>query len=276
MLDNLFDEFNKNIEFDPLHYTRQIYIRSFTDPNQLPFWFSKIKNAGFRVPETKIIQMPLELFREVYKAACDDYENQLQRERLLDFVKANWDVTSGNLKITDKLFFRTGISSCKFAFDNACVVNDPSEIPECVFHTVFDAACQDKPESCYLVFREFIETDTGRPTIYHGQKLNTEFRVFYDFEEHRILGCFNYWGDRDAMLALLRDEEADNYNKAFSPMEDEFNRLRPSLEELCTKNIGKIKMKDKWSIDFMWTGKEFVLIDMALARNSYFGDRIDA
>lgn len=274
ILENMASEYDTNVKFDPLHYRREKYAYCILYPNELPFWFSRIKDCGFRVPETKIIQLPLELFASITENVCDHYGDERPRKDLLKFIAANWDCTPGDLKITDKLFFRTGISSFKFGFNIGCIVNGPESIPECVYSTIYDGLCQNKPESIYLVFREFIETTTERPAIYHGMKLNTEFRVFYDFDNHKLLDTFNYWGDKEAMLDCLSGDEAENYKSAFDSLQSEYDMLRNKLEQLCTEHFSKVFMRDKWSVDFMWTGSEFVLIDMGLAVNSYFADRL--
>ena len=59
------EEYENNISLDPLHYERSRYVRALNDRNDLSYWFNQIKGCGFRLPETKIIQMPLQLFSDL-------------------------------------------------------------------------------------------------------------------------------------------------------------------------------------------------------------------
>lgn len=86
-----------------------------------------------------------------------------------------------------------------------CVINGRKEIAKRIVNTFYENECLGKPLSTNLVFREFIETGYDRPSIYHGLKLNTEFRIFYDFDGHRFIQGFNYWGDHDPMVEGLGD-----------------------------------------------------------------------
>lgn len=102
--DGFFNEYNENIKYDPMHYSRRNYVRALMDRNDLPCWFSQVKGCGFRVPETKTIQMPLALWHEMFLQLDGVTEPFL--EKLGRFVEANWNLADGNLDIDGKLFFR--------------------------------------------------------------------------------------------------------------------------------------------------------------------------
>lgn len=266
------EEYENNISLDPLHYERSRYVRALNDRNDLSYWFNQIKGCGFRLPETKIIQMPLQLFSDL-NHQLDGISPDFMK-RLGAFIEASWDLVPGNLDINGKLFFRFGTSSGKFCMETNCIVYSKEEIPLRVCNTLYENECMGKPESVFLVFREFIETEADRPSIYYGLKLNTEFRIFYDFDEHRFIQGFNYWGDHDAMTTHMNEDQRGSYEEAYPMLSQEYERLLPMLKTECEEKLKDIHLKGKWSVDFMWTGKEFVLIDMALARNSYFADRL--
>lgn len=270
--DKWFKEYEENIKYDPLHYERDRYIRAMGDRNDLPYWFGQVKGCGFRMPETKIIQMPLMLWSEMHMQLDGLKEEFL--EKLGRFVEANWDLVPGDLDIDGRLFYRSGTSSGKFRMKDNCIINSKTEIPLHVYNTFYEGECMSKPESVFLVFREFIETEVDRPSIYHGLKLNTEFRIFYDFDKHRFIQGFNYWGDHDAMTAGMAGNELKSYEEAYPLLVSEYERLLPSLKSECKEKLKDVHLKGKWSIDFMWTGKEFVLIDMASAKHSYFADKL--
>lgn len=270
--DKWFREYTENMKYDPLHYERDRYIRSMGDRNDLPYWFGQVKGCGFRMPETKIIQMPLMLWSEMHMQ-LDGLQKEFLK-KLGRFVEANWDLVPGDLDIDGRLFYRSGTSSGKFCMKKNCIIGSKSEIPIRIYNTFYEGECMGKPESVFLVFREFITTEEERPEIYYGLKLNTEFRIFYDFDEHRFIQGFNYWGDHDAMVLHMIEEQQNSYEEAYPLLVSEYERLLPSLKSECEEKLKDVHLKGKWSVDFMWTGKEFVLIDMALARNSYFADRL--
>ena len=266
------DNYEANITYDPYYYTRQHYVKALTDVNELPFWYPRIKDVGFRTPETKTIQLPLDLFSELL-IKCEDVQPELEKH-LTDFIVANWDITPGNLDINDKLFFKFGTSSGKFMFTNNCVVNGSSTFAKAIRDTLYEGFCFNKPYSAYLVFREFIETPAERSSIYRGLKLNTEFRIFYDFDKKEYLDGFNYWGDHDAMIFNMDEDQVANYEKAYPTLEKDFHRLIPELHKECEEKLRKVNLCGRWSVDFMWTGSEFVLIDMAVMHMSYFSDKV--
>ena len=76
------------------------------------------------------------------------------------------------------------------------------------------------------------------------------------------------------MVMHMVEEQQKPYEEAYPLLVSEYERLLPSLKSECEEKLKDVHLKGKWSVDFMWTGKEFVLIDMALARNSYFADRL--
>lgn len=159
-------------------------------------------------------------------------------------------------------------------FNDNCIVCGPETFAGRIRNTVYENMCFDKPYSAYLTFREFIETEAARPSIYRGLKLNTEFRIFYDFDRKQFLHGFNYWGDHDRMLMRMDDKQAEEYEKAYPVLEADFQRLIPVLRMECDEKLRAMNLRGRWSVDFMWTGTEFVLIDMAAMRMSYFADRV--
>lgn len=269
---NDIDEFVEEERYYRYCHTNTHYCNSICSPNELSFWYPKAVESGFRTPETKIIYMPPDLFGDLL-IDCEGEQPELER-RVRDFIVANWDVTPGKLDISSKLFFRLGGSSGKFMFGKNCIVNGPDTFAEAVRSTVYENLCLDKPYSCTFVFREFIETPMTRPEIYFGLKLNTEFRVFYDFDRKMFLDGFNYWGDHDRMMMGMSDNQAAEYEKAYPMLEEEYQRLLPALRNECEEKLPDVNLKGRWSVDFMWTGKEFVLIDMAEMAKSYFSEKV--
>ena len=71
-------------------------------------------------------------------------------------------------------------------------------------------------------------------------------------------------------MLKYHQDELDAYLKTEPIVRKEFEALSPELVVDCTKKLPAMDLKGQWSVDFMWTGSEWVLIDMAVARQSAF------
>ena len=52
---------------------------------------------------------------------------------------------------------------------------------------------------------------------------------------------------------------------------DNLDKVKEMVQELLENNV---EMEGQWSIDIMQTGDKFYLIDMAVAENSFYYDRV--
>ena len=66
IFDKMFETMTTNLKYDDMHYSRDTYCQSIKNPNEFAFWFPKIVNTGFRIPESKVIQLTLDLYYSVY------------------------------------------------------------------------------------------------------------------------------------------------------------------------------------------------------------------
>lgn len=236
--------------------------------NDLSFWYPKTTNIGFRTPKTIITNFN----EEEIKLIKTGKWQSLNEKEILQRIKIMAEKTKMNLN--EKMFIRLGNSSNKFNFDS-CHIKDINELYKklmIVFDDMFFKL--EWQQNIELVLREYIKTNYRRNTIYNGMPLNTEFRVFYDFDENKILGIFNYW-EKDTMLDNLHDkQDLITFANTTHEIESDFIKLYPSLKEEAESNLLNTDLKGKWSIDFMCDGKEFVLIDMAHAECSYYYNKI--
>lgn len=142
------------------------------------------------------------------------------------------------------------------------------------------------PLSKDIIVREFVKTSYERPSIYDGMKLNTEFRLFYDFDTKQVITTVNYW-DYDTMVSNLHDGvqlgpdgESYCYDKTTflscgKEIEADFDEKRSELEKLAAAFLKNVAgLFGKWSVDFMWDGTDYVLIDMAKAESSAYYDKM--
>lgn len=258
----------KNIDFEALK--RERFEQNSKNPNNLSFWFDKIKDCGFKIPETHIIPMTFEMFKWLIS---DKYTE----EAIVDFrnnIINSLRVNDFNTERT--LFLKTGTFSDKFDFYN-CKLTDLQQIGHQFLNIYYTSMILGADNTNELIVREFVSAKKERKTIYRGMPLNTEFRVFYDFDKKKILGSFNYW-DKDTMVKGLIGypvEEIQNFIEVIPTIEQEFKDYKDKLSIEVLEKLKNIDLKGKWSIDFMLIDGEFYLIDMALAHQSYYYDRLN-
>ncbi|MBR1376916.1 MAG: hypothetical protein IJ565_03785 [Bacilli bacterium] len=237
-----------------------------SEENDLSFWYPKTNNIGFKCPKTLITKFT---DNEVNLIRCNNFRS-LDKDDILDrIMKENSEVDLKN-----ELFVRLGMGSNKFHFDSCHLTNIDELYPKLLSileDMYFRLEWHDKIN---LVLREFIKTNYKRNTIYDGLALNTEFRVFYDFDKNEVLGIYNYW-DKNTMLDNLKyPVDLINFADTTEEIEKDFNRLSPRLNDEVNSKMPNANLNGKWSIDFMYDGNEFVLIDMAHAECSYYYDKV--
>ncbi len=236
--------------------------------NELSFWYPKTANIGFKTPDTLITPLTDDEFGIIKSANFKDFNHLELLKRIREIA------ASQNFDLNRDLFLRFGCSSNKFNFD-ACHIPDLEFLPDklsAYFENIFEKL--EWKESAEIVLREFIKTDYYRRQIYNGMPLNTEFRVFFDFDTNEILGIYNYW-DKETMLDNLhKQDDCMAFAHTTPLLEKDFNRLAPYLEDEAKKKLPNADMQGKWSIDFMYDGSRFVLIDMAHAECSYYYEKV--
>lgn len=247
---------------------REGFKHSMSSENNLSFWYPKTTNIGFKTPNTIITDFndeEVKLIKETKWQSLDEKE-------LLQRIKNS--VRNGEIDLNEKMFIRLGNSSNKFNFDS-CYIKDINELYKKLMIMFGDMYFKlEWVQNIELVLREYIKTNYQRNTIYNGMPLNTEFRVFYDFDENKILGIFNYW-DKDTMLDNLHSQEdLIAFANTTHEIESDFTRLYPFLKEEAESKLPSADLRGKWSVDFMYDGNEFVLIDMAHAECSYYYDKV--
>lgn len=247
---------------------KEAFQHSMSPENDLSFWYPKITNIGFKTPNTIITSFNDE---EVKLIKSIKWQS-LEEEKILRKIKKN--AQNGEMDLEKKMFIRLGNSSNKFNFDS-CHIKNINELYKKLMIMFNDMYFKlEWVQNIELVLREYIKTSYQRNTIYNGMPLNTEFRIFYDFDKNKILGIFNYW-EKDTMLDHLHNQEdLITFANTTHEIETDFIRLYPFLKEEVESKLPRASLKGKWSVDFMFDGNEFVLIDMAHAECSYYYDKV--
>lgn len=250
---------------------KEQYQSCFSNPNEFAVWFPKIKdirNKKILIPESCIIPISFDWFCWL---GSDDYKED-QRKEFTSYIKG--ELAKRDFRTDRELFLKTGLFSNKFVFRNAHL---KSGVQDDIGNRYLDIAylgmCVGCSLSKDLILREFIHTTYERPSIYEGMKLNTEFRVFYSFDRKEVEKIVNYW-DYDTMTKnLYEKEDKETFARIGKEIESEYQERAAEVAELCKDILTDIDLSGTWSVDFMWTGKQYALIDMALAKDSYYYEK---
>lgn len=229
--------------------------------NNLSYWFPKIKDCGIKVPETIITHVPEEIQKCFFMEPYDKCEN-----KIIEWINENIKP----LMVEHLYFMKNAVFSNKFNFQH-CITR-PTKIADDLIDINYTALCVGANGTEEVILRKIIDHDRqNTPTIYFGMPMRSEFRVFYDFEQRKVLYSVNYW-DYDYCYSRLY-EKTDKI--IFDYMEDviatRFIENQNFVEELVKKHMREIDLQGKWSIDILLDEQgTYWLIDMAVAENSAY------
>lgn len=255
--------------------------------NQMGYWLPKVAEISpFKIPDTKIMKVPLSLLQ---LGRVFEY-NELTPTTfkiINEYCKKVFE-----LDLNGTYFIKNGVFSSKFDFRNAKVTTpqEVAELGQYLFY-IHQQACQMASllnnKSIYgcgttneWIVREYIESPV-KETIYMGLPLNTEYRIFVDFDKKTILSDNQYW-NKEVMNKRFEENRNNHdihdvitYNMASERLEKTYNenigKVKEMMQELLNNNI---EMTGQWSVDIMQVKNDFYLIDMALAENSFYYDSV--
>lgn len=278
---------------DILDYDGLMYEMIGTNPNSIGHWFPELVEAAkyqdfFKIPKTTIIRVPM----PVLQLTRLGYEN-LTRTTLDIVDKYCYEVFSLN---QDKEYFiKTGTYSSKFDFRNAHVhgAKEVRELGEYLLFIHYQANQMASPLTVPCIYgvsttnewvvREFVSDKEHNPCIYKGLPLHTEYRVFIDFDEDKILGIAPYWKPDVMEKRFGHEEDADSphnihdyiiYKSHEEILMNRYNENKGTVCRELEKMIPEINLTGQWSLDIMQNDNDFWIIDMALAKDSALSDCI--
>lgn len=255
--------------------------------NSASWWMEPLSIAikgqsFFRVPETKIAQIPLPLLQ---LTRCE--YGSLTPTTLAIVDRFCQKVFSLDQK--KEYFVKTGTYSSKYDFRNCHVYGEKEvkEIGEYLLFIHFQALQMASPLSnptivgasttCEWVVREFIPDKENAPTIYHGMPLHTEYRVFADMDTCRVIGMNPYWDPEVMKKRFGHSSDSNTPDKIHDyiifkmwegKMMEKYRKNADMVREKIEEMLPAFGLKGQWSIDVMQNGDDFYIIDMALAANS--------
>lgn len=276
------------LDLDPLTYAMLGM-----NPNSMSHWLPALVNACmgqtyFKIPATRIAKVPMTLLQMT----------RLQYETLTPATKRvlnQWALKAFELDTKQDYFIKTGTFSSKFDFRNAHVHGEKEvrELGEYLCYIQYQAQ-QMAGSLCSRptygvsttnewVVREFIRDVENNPTIYKGLPLHTEYRVFVDCDKKQVIGFSPYWEPETMLNRFGHEEDAGNphqvhdyiiYKAHEDTLMDRYYTNIDMVLENVERILPKLALKGQWSVDIMQNGKDFYIIDMALAEQSAFYETV--
>jgi len=235
----------------------------FIDPNDLAYWYPKIKDIA-PTPKTVIITTDLDLLGGIEDGlplrSYDEFFNSI--ENAIDKI--------GGCPI----FIRTGLTSAKHGWCTTCHVKSINDIRKQVYNIIEFSACASMEGlSCKTwAIRELLPV---APVFAAFGNMPVTQEIRYFVHDGIITHKQPYWPPdvfKGQEKSLPDDWEARL--ASVSNMEFDDSDLRE-----YTKNISMIMKKSNpflnlgyWSVDWLNTKNGWYLIDMALGHQSYIWD----
>jgi len=252
-----------NKEYKPFERSQQ---------NYFSFWFPKVENCGIRVPKSVVVPVPVEVIHAFYMDKQDE-----DRATVEKFVKTEVLPKIAEFDINKPYFIKNGTFSNKFDANSSCLPSPSQNLTEAIIMVNYNSLCVEANGEQELVIRERIGYDSRiTPCIYNGLPFRPEFRVFYDFDDQKVLFSVNYW-DYDYIRRNPVDRLYDMTDKIIFDHETEkitqtFDENKDKVEQLVNDAMADVdELEGTWSVDLLLDEKgTFWLIDMAVAEQSAY------
>lgn len=237
------------------------------NPNNLSFWYPKVKDCEIRQPRTVIVPVDEETMNSQFLERPGD------EERIEAFIKDK--VMPAIPQDMNDLFVKNGCFSNKFDFSQCHIGKNPHALLLSFTRINYDSLCFDTMGNSEFIIREYIrdfEPDVPTYRIYNGMPLRPEFRIFHDFDRKKSLYAANYW-DWDYCHDRICEDPTDElaYEAAYPHIKETFEQKKDEAMQTIEKAFANVEgMQGIWSADLMWTSQGFVLIDMALGHRSTY------
>lgn len=258
-----------------------------TNRNSIGHWFPELVNACanqtfFKLPKTTITKVPMSILQLTRQPYTELTKTTMQ-------IVNQWAKETFDLKTDHSYFIKTGTYSSKYDFRNAKVTGEKEvlELGEYLLFIHHQALQMASPLStpCITgvstttewVVREFIEDTEHNPCIYKGMPLHTEYRLFIDCDQNRVIGCSPYWEPKTMKKRFKNGSNKGNlhdthdyiiYKAHEKTLMERYNKNKKRIMNEMKNLLPNLELQGQWSIDVMQNGNEFYIIDMALAENS--------
>ena len=237
------------------------------DVHNVSYWFPKVKYCGIKVPETFVKQIPEDLFGHLF---MDHPEKDI--DCIYNWVK-NELMPSIPKNLYGLVFVKNGAFSNKFDFSTCSVRCNVLELTRAIIEINYASLMFDTGGNTELVIRERIPFDESKTaTIYHGMPLRNEYRIFYDFDNHKTLYSANYWDWSYCHESICRNvTDKIVYEKVYNELHAHYIFNQDKVMKLVEEHMKDVNLSGIWSVDILEDEQgEFWLIDMALGYRSAY------
>ena len=240
------------------------------NPNNFSFWYPKVKDCGIPTPRSVIVPVPLDVVESLF------LEREGDSQRITAFVKDS--VLPAIPRDMSRIFVKNGCFSNKFDF-RWCTPGRGLHEMAASFHRInYESLCLDTGGNAEFVIRELVGArDNDFPyRIYNGMTLRPEVRVFYDFDNQKVLYSADYWDRNYCEESICRDAtDAVIYRTAYPAVEAFVKDHASEAEHLVEEHLRNVRdIPGTWSVDLMWAQDRWWLIDMAVAcQSAYWNPR---
>ena len=237
------------------------------DVHNVSYWFPKVKDCGIKVPETFVKQIPEDLFGHLFmdhpEKDINYVYNWVENELMPSIPKSLYGL----------VFIKNGAFSNKFDFSTCSVRCNVLELTRAIIEINYASLMFDTGGNTEIVIRERIPFDESKTTtIYHGMPLRNEYRIFYDFDNHKALYSANYWDWSYCHEAISRNvTDKIVYEKVYNELHAHYIFNQDKVMKLVEEHMKDVNLSGIWSVDILEDEQgEFWLIDMALGYRSAY------
>lgn len=243
-----------------------------SEQNCFSFWWEKVKDCGIPVPQTVVVQTPEDLRKHF---CLDNYDEDMAAIKRWVKEAVEPALEASPLK-NHLLFVKNSLFSNKFDA-RYCMARPGEDLAWHITNIQYAAMCCmgfGPTGENEFVFREQIRHNHWEtPCIYGGLPLRAEFRVFYDFDAHKVIFTANYW-DYDYCYPHLYDRtDRIVFDAMRKEIEEKFQMHREKIESLVEKHMKNVEgLTGPWSVDILLNEATHAayLIDMAVAEESAY------
>ncbi len=232
---------------------REDFEAAFDQRNSLTYWYPALLELGLPAPRTTMISLPL---KEVSSWIFGEGE-------LSDSFKK--DLLDQATHFGYPFFMRTDEASNKFEYQDACVVNNSSELIKKFARTIEFNEEVEVPYR-HIVFRELLKPDF-KFTAYKGMPVTRERRYF---ARDGIYQCHHpYWFPQviTDRWSQHNPRPPNNWRELMAETNKEQSHEVAELMA-ASEQITK-KLRDYWSVDFLYANDQWWITDMAIGKASF-------
>ncbi len=219
--------------------------------NDLAEWFPVLLGTGVRVPKTFIFKTDAPLI------------SLFDGEHVAGFDELVSEIAKACEEIGYPAFLRSGQTSAKHDWENTCLLKSKGEIEDHIAAIVEYGECASLiglPYDTWVV-REMLPVDPVF-TAFMEMPITKERRYF--IEAGKVICHHPYWPEEAFVNQYV---SRDDWHELLATMNLESEEEIAELTALSEKVSAAFE--GAWSLDWLWTKRGWVAIDMATAESSY-------